>query len=54
MGRDGGVGVMCDKKSIREPPKETVLPRTAEQLMEEYNNLHKKGTYNAFLEDYVR
>jgi len=44
---------MCDKKSIREPPQ-TSLPKSAEQLMEEFNNLNKKGTYNAFLEDYVR
>jgi len=55
---------MCDKKSIREikilgrpePVKsvEPTLPKSAEQLMEEFNNLHKTGTYNAFLEDYVR
>jgi hypothetical protein len=55
---------MCDKKSIREikilgrpePVKsvEPTLPKSAEQLMEEYNNLHKKGTYMAFQEDYIR
>jgi hypothetical protein len=33
---------------------ETALPKSAEQLMEEFNNLNKTGTYNAFLEDYVR
>jgi len=53
MGRDGEVEVMCDKCAYREPPQ-TSLPKSAEQLMEEFNNLHKTGTYNAFLEDYVR
>ena len=53
MGRDGEVEVMCDKSAYREPPR-TALPKSAEQLMEEFNNLHKTGTYNAFLEDYVR
>jgi len=29
-------------------------PNAGLQRGEEYNKLHKKGTYNAFLEDYVR
>ena len=44
--RDGG---KCCGNCI-----ETALPKSAEQLMEEYNNLHKKGTYMAFQEDYIR
>jgi hypothetical protein len=44
---------MCDKKSILEPPRESSLPKSAEQLMDEFNKL-RKGTYMAFQEDYLR
>ena len=54
MGRDGGVGVMCDKKSIGEPPKETPPPKSSEELFKDYNKKHKLGTNNAILYDYFR
>jgi hypothetical protein len=54
---------MCDKKSIREPehgrfrdkdnPELPALPKSTEQLMDEFNKL-RKGTYMAFQEDYLR
>lgn len=58
---------MCDKKSLRQlkpteqskEPKESKgpkpsSPKTAAELLDEYNKKHRKGTYETLMEDYMR